>query len=284
MPFQNIAEYNTAGKEGSNWISSFRKNVSVTTIAGQWFDFSGSPGNPVPNYYAASPLTASVLDTAKGIWHGGDVAPATKYLHRLVLMGSVAAVNMPIYVLDYVMYYPFIDMDAAGEEQLMINTPVTLPRYTDGVGLQMMLVTQAAPTGGGQYSVTYINQSDAERTTINQFCPAVGPNGSLVSSTNDPAGVSPFVPLFGSDTGVKRVKSITFSVANGGLCALVLVKPLFRTYIMDNSMAKEKEIIVHQNIGTRIVDGAYVNFIGQTNSGSISAATFAGTLETIWGN
>jgi hypothetical protein len=199
------------------------------------------------------------------------------------MMGSVAAQNIPIYVCDYLLFYPFVDMDAAGEEQLMDNT-VTLPRYDDGVGVQMMLVTQAAPTGGGQYTITYVNQADVEKTTINQFCPAVGPNGSLLSATAAAAGVSPFVPLADSDTGVKRVKSITFSVANGGLCAIVLVKPLFRTYIMDNNMAKEKEIIVRENIGSGIVDGAYINFIGQTNSGSISGGTFAGTLETIWGN
>lgn len=282
MPFQNIAAFNDSAKGGGNWISSFRKNVTVTTVAGQWFDFSGSAGNPVPNYYASSPLTAATLETEKGIWHGGNVSPATKYVHRLMMMGSIAAQNLPIYLCDYLLYYPFIDMDAAGEEQVLDNT-ITLPRYADGLGVQIMLVVQAAPTGGGQYTIKYINENDVERTTIDQFCPAVGPNGALLSATNNAAAVSPFVPLFGSDKGVKRVTSITFSVANGGLCAIVLVKPLFRHYLMDNNMAKEKEIIVHENIGSRIVDGAYLNFIGQTNSGSISGGTFAGTLETVWG-
>jgi hypothetical protein len=281
VPFQNILAFNDAAKGGGNWIASFRKNVTVVTVAGQWFDFSGSAGNPVPNYYASAPLTAATLEAREGIYHGSDVAPATKYVHRLTMMGSIAAQNIPMYLCDYLLYYPFIDMDAAGEEQVMDNT-VTLPRYTDGVGVQMMLVTQAAPVGGGQYTIKYINQDDVEKTTINQFCPAVGPNGSLLSATSNAAGVSPFVPLADQDTGVKRVVSITFSVANGGLCAIVLVKPLFRHYLMDNNMAKEKEVIVHQNIGAQIYDGAYLNFIGQTNSGSISGGTFVGLLETIW--
>lgn len=280
MPFLNIAQYNESAKGGSNWISSFRKNVTVVTIAGKWFDFSGSAGNPVPNYYASSPLVAATLDMEKGIWHGGNVSPATKHLHRLTMMGSVAALNLPVYLCDYLLYYPFIDMNAAGEEQILDNT-VTLPRSTDGKGVQIMLVTQAAPVGGGQYTLKYVDSNDVEQTTINQFCPAVGPNGALLSATTAAAGVSPFVPLV--TTGVKRVNSITFSVANGGLCAIVLVKPLFRTWLMDNNMAKEKEVIVHANIGAKIEDGAYLNFIGQTTSGSLSGGTLVGTLETVWG-
>ena len=52
------------------------------------------------------------------------------------------AQNMTTIWLDYLLYYPFIDMDAAGEDQTMTNG-VTLPRFTDGAGVRMMAVAQA---------------------------------------------------------------------------------------------------------------------------------------------
>ena len=61
--------------------------------------------------------------------------PAQKYIHRAMLVNAAAGAtavtsqNLTVTWLDYLLYYPFIDGDAAGEQQDMFNT-VALPRYT----------------------------------------------------------------------------------------------------------------------------------------------------------
>jgi hypothetical protein len=290
--FRNLRAFADAVDDGHSWISTFRKVPAVTTIAGQWFDFSGAAGNPVPNYFASEPLVAATLDSYKGVIHGPDVAPAKKYIHRLTtaIAGAAAAGNVEQIWCDYLLYYPFIDMDAAGEEQVLIND-VALPRWTDGAGVKMFLLAQAATIGGGQFTVNYTNQAGvAGQVTENMFCAAAQPSGALAHAKTGPGGTLPFIPLASGDTGVRSVQSITFSVANGGLGALVLVKPTQRHYQREPSATgaegspSEREAFrTMAGVSPEIKDGAFMSFIGRTSAGSASGAAFVGTLETVWG-
>lgn len=300
MGFSSITEWVDAVEDGKSYLTSFRKVPAITTIAGQWYDFSGSAGFPRPNYYASAPLTAETLDQWEGIPHGGTAAPAQKYLHRLVVMNGAAGAttttsrNLGLILCDYLLYYPFIDMDAPGEDQLMDNT-VTLPRYEDGEGVMMMLVAQATTLGGGAFTITYTNQDGVGgRVTPAQLCAAAQSNGALVQATTNAAGVSPFIPLQSGDSGVRSVESINFSLANGGLAALVLVKPIQNIFSRQESRrtttgtiesfgsAREIEAVRQRGGAVEIKDGAYLNFIGQTAAGSIAGMQLVGILETAW--
>lgn len=290
--FRNVRAYADAIDTGQGWISSFRKVPAVTTIAGQWFDFSGAAGNPVPNYFASEPLAAATLETYKGILHGPDVAPAKKYIHRVTTAvgGSAQHGNSEQIFCDYLLYYPFIDMDAAGEEQLMIND-VSLPRAVSGQGVQMFLVAQAATIGGGQFTVNYTNSDGvAGRVTPNQFCATAQNTGALVQAETAAAGLGCFVSLQAGDKGVRSVQSITFSAANGGLAALVLVKPLQRHYhrepsatAAEGSPAELESLRERAGLSPNIEDGAFISFIGRTSAGSASGGVYSGILETVWG-
>jgi hypothetical protein len=90
----------------------------------------------------------------------------------------------------------------------------------------MMMVTQAPTAGSGTYTVKYIGADDVEYTTETVYCPAAQPSGALCTSVRAAAGISPFLPLNPNVRGVKRPVSMTMGVANGGLAALVLVKPI----------------------------------------------------------
>jgi hypothetical protein len=290
--FRNVRAYADSIDTGKGWISSFRKVPAVTTIAGQWFDFSGAAGNPVPNYFASEPLAAATLDPYKGILHGPDVAPEKKYIHRITtaIGGAAAAGNVEQVFCDYLLYYPFIDMDAAGEEQLMTND-VALPRWASGAGVKMMLLAQATTIGGGQFTVNYTNSDGvAGRVTPIQFCAAAQPTGALVQAETAAAGLGCFVSLQSGDSGIRSVQSVTFSVANGGLAALVLVKPLQRHYqrepsatAAEGSPAEVESLRERAGLSPEIQDGAFLSFIGRTAAGSASGAAFTGILETVWG-
>ena len=143
--FKNFRSLGAAFEAGKTWISTFRKVPAATaTVTGQWFDYGYAAGNPIPNYYAASPLVAAVLESDKGIIVPRMKVGERQWLHRFTLMSAGATSStQPFYLNDYLLFYPFVDMDAAGEDQVMDNT-VTLPRYSDGVGVQMMVVAQSA--------------------------------------------------------------------------------------------------------------------------------------------
>lgn len=281
--FTNIRQFVDQFNAGAFTISSFRKAPTQANTLGNWMDMSMASGSPVPNYYASSPLTAATLDPEKGIFHGTDVAPQKKFLKSLsVFSNSANAVASMWYLCDYLLYYPFIDMDAVGEEQAM-NNDVTIPRYTDGAGVRMMMVNVAPSVGGGQFSVTYVNQDGDTKTTPTHFCSAATNIATLTATTGAAGGFMPFLQLAAGDSGVRSVLSVTFTVANGGLCSVVLVKPLRTMRIREANVATEVDAIRGTPVVPQVIDGAYLNLIGNTNTGSLVSTVFAGMAEFTWG-
>lgn len=289
--FKNFRTLGQAFDDGKSWISTFRKvPASTATIAGQWYDYSYASGNPIPNYYAASPLVSAALEPDKGIIVPRMASGSHQYLHRLSVMSNGAtAGTQPLYLLDYLLYYPFVDMAAAGEDQAMTQT-AALPRYTNGIGVQMLVVAQSPTVGGGRFTITYIGSDDVQYTTTSMFCGAAQPSGALVNAVTATSGLTPFVPLNAGVKGVKSVVSCNFSVANGGLCAIVLVKPLETTIALESTSvaglgaAVEKEALRLRGGIVEIVDGAFLGLLGQGVAGSLASSPLVGTIETVWSN
>ncbi len=296
--FRTVAAWADSEEDGRSWLSFFRKvPASTATIAGQWFDYSTASGVPVPNYYASSPLVAARLDPLNGIFVPAQDTP--RWLKKLVVMSAAASVtgttnqNQALMLLDYLLYYPFIDLDAAGEEQVFDNT-IGLDRYTDGVGVQMMMVAQAPTVGGGSYTVKYIGTDDVEYTTEIVYCPAAQPSGALCSAVRNAAGISPLIPLNAGVRGVKRVVSVTVNVANGGLAALVLVKPVEMSYAREECRrptssptesygdAAEIERIRSRAGSRKLEDNAFLGWIGRGVAGSLASAPLVGYIESFW--
>ena len=287
--FKNFRTLGAAFDAGKTWISTFRKvPASTATVTGQWYDYGYASGNPIPNYYAAAPLVSAVLESDKGIIVPRLASGTKQYLHRLSVMSSGAtAGTQPLILMDYLLYYPFVDMDAAGEDQTMDNT-VTLPRYTDGLGVQMMVIAQSPTVGGGLFTITYIGSDDIQYTTSAIFCGSAQPSGAVVNATGAVAGLNPFVPLNTGVKGVKSVVSSNFSVANGGLCSIVLVRPLETTIALESTSvagigsAVEKEALRLRGGIVEIKDGAFLSLIGQGVAGSVASSPLVGTIETVW--
>ena len=287
--FKNYRTLNNSFDAGRTWISTFRKvPASTATIAGQWYDYGYASGNPIPNYYAASPLEAAVLEPDKGIIVPRMSGTSKQYLHRLSVMSSGAtASNQALFLLDYLLYYPFVDMDAAGEEQAVTNTQ-PLTRYTDGIGVQMMVVAQSPTVGGGRFTINYTATDDVAYTTESMFCGAAQPSGSLVNAVTATSGLNVFVPLNAGVKGVKSVNWVNFSVANGGLCAVVLVRPLDTTYVLESTSvaglgaAVEKEACRLRGGIVEIKDGAFLGILGLGAAGSLASSPLVGTIETVW--
>lgn len=289
MPgFANVTALVDAEEAGRRHFTSYRKVPAVVTGAGTWYDYSMAPGNPAPQYYAATPLVAQTLarSTDGGIPHGGNVSPAQKYLRRVTSICVTAGGAIQRFVLcDYLMYYPFVDMGTA-DSQSMTNTQ-TLTRYTDGDGVQIMAIL-VAPHGlvGDTFYVTYTNQDGtAGRVTpLHTMSTAISVNGTILTTQQTGAGrFGPFLTLQTGDTGVRSIEAVQCTAGTDvGLFTLVLVKPLTSWINRGVDAPVEKDFYLH-NGGTvpQIVDDAYLNMIVMP-SGSLSAAALIGDFTFIW--
>jgi hypothetical protein len=279
--FQEIGD--TDFKYGRYRIFTFRKIPSQISTAGIWFDLSLSPGNPVPQYYAASPLVSVQMkqSTDGGVFHGSPVTPYTKHIRQTALMcNSATPLPMAMILCDYLLYYPFID-EGTTDEQLLTNS-LPLPRYADGAGVQIMAVSVAGRTGGQTFRCTYTNSDGvAGRVTGIVIQNTAAANGHIVSTqTANALAAGPFMPLQEGDTGVRSIDSTQMiSGPDVGLFTLVLVKPICQTQIRGIDAPVEVDHLVDKGLeAPQIVDDAYLNWLCLPN-GSLS---INGYLATTW--
>ena len=280
-----VSDLVNAELRGRFTYSSFRKTPTQVTSTGLWFDMSMSPGNPVPQYYAASPLVSVQMKYSDqgGLNAGLSVSPFQKHLRNLTVMSTSATpLPMPMILMDYLLFYPFID-EGTTDSQPLTNS-VALPRYTDGAGVQVMAITVAGRTGGQTFRFTYTNQ-DGVSGRVSQ---TVGQNtssaiGTIVTSATASNGFAgPFVPLQFGDTGVRSIESVQMvSGTDVGLFTLVLVKPLLQTQIRGIDAPVETDPFLVKNISPIIMDDAYLNFICLPQS-SLSAVSIHGDISTVW--
>lgn len=297
MGFRTVAEFALADDAGQCWVTQFRKAVaSAATTTSAWVDYSYFAGSPPANFYASTPLTAAVVDPTRGIYVP-SVTPATQHVKNLLLMSAASSVTsttngrQEIALCDYLLYYPFVDTDAVGEQQDLDNT-VTIPRYTSG---QVVAVAQSAASAVGQFTFTYTNQDGVSgRVSPNQYTFVVAGGGQVVAASGSGASYNPFLYLQAGDSGVRSIESVTFTAAGGGLMALVIVKPLIKSVVTQEcrrttsgnlesyGACDELQSIIHRAGAPRIVDGAVLNLLAAGYAGSLASSTLVGTLETVW--
>jgi hypothetical protein len=289
MTIRNVSDLVQAENDGKSFFTCWRKQPTQTTGAGIWFDLSMSPGNPVPNYYAAAPNVAIALSqsTDGGILHGQNVSQLgfKKYLKTFgAFTVTGAAVPLPMLLLDYLMFYPFVDMSVTDEQPM--TTSIALPRYPTGEGVEIMAVEVAGQSGVGnpQFYVGYTNQAGVTgRYTRVAACNTQLVNGTIITSavaTN--LCVGPFLQLQDGDTGVQKIDSVTFLTADIGLIAFVLVKPITNHSIRTIDSAAERSCFIDHAQLAEIKDDAYLNLIALPQ-GTLAAANIFGYIQTVWG-
>jgi hypothetical protein len=374
--FRSFAELIDAEDAGQRTLYGWRKAPTQTTASGIWFDLSMSPGNPVPNFYAAAPLVGKVLaqSTDGGFFHGSmsslttvtfgsssasgllmttpsdypsltklrftttatlptglaintdywtirvssttsrlctseananagkfilfdpltpanfgsgtqkamELPNSVKSLRRIMAMTvTTTAVPLPCILLDYLLYYPFVDMSVTDAQSMIVGD--ALPRYPTGAGVQIMAVEVASQIGGVSFNVSYTNSDGvAGRTSGTVTCNTQTVNGTIISTAPATVGCAgPFIPLQADDSGVRSIESCTFITGDVGLITLVLVKPLASFSIFDITAPSERDMILDGVQLPVIKDDAYLNLICYP-SGTLAGAQIIGTIETVW--
>lgn len=274
MGFARFADLDDAKINQSLW----RKTTSVTAVANQWYDDSMLAGTPPANFYASTPLEAATLDYRDGIrhWLPGD---HTEHVLESMVFGGAGTLEAPAQFMlcDYLLYYPFLDGDSADPQDL--DNTVTLPRFTDGVGVRAFIVAQGAGSTTGTYTMSYTNQAGVSGRTATGA--ALTPTASAFLLTGSGGAANrhaPFVALQAGDTGIRSVEQFTWTVPPGGISALVLCKPIAQFNYLEIGTVAEQVFFPR----FPAIDGeAFLGLLRCAQLATPNARTYTGLLTTI---
>lgn len=272
MGFNGTRDLILAEQEGRAHFCSYRKVPSQASTARGWVDLSMAAGNPLPQYYAASPLEAARLDGMRGIFHGADKSPSTMHLTDWNVVTPTANCVGRLKALRYGLYYPFIDGDSLDQQDLANAVAALNP---PAGGWKVMIVAVAPTAGGGTLTFNYL------RGGVEKTSPVIALNTAVVNIASIATDGLPFAPLTGADTGVDSIVSVTFVSPSGGLFAFVLVDPLADLATREVNTPIEKNFVQTHPGAPRIFDGDYINFIGNC-TGTVAAGIFAGFCKFAW--
>lgn len=282
-----------AEEKGQTFFGSFRKGINAITGVNSWFDVTLSPGNPLPFYYASTPLVGAPMGQAAngGMPHNPPVENLgyKTYLKTLSITplstGAIAA--GPMILMDYLFYYPFIDTGST-DEQFLDNT-ASLTRYTSGQGVSVMAVQMAGLLGSGNptFRFTYTNQNGELKTSPRQTCGSATLVGCLATANgggfSGAASNYPFLSLSPGDTGLRSIQSVTFDSPDIGLLAFVLVKPLEQIILREVGSAGERTPVIDFFDLPVIADNAYLSILLNSANTNANSAAYIGTIQTVWG-
>lgn len=285
MGFSSIADITTALDNGQFWSQHYIKPGVVGQSLGITSDLSGNSGIPVLSPYAATPLafTPQSHDRNKFVFTG-PTPPAgqSKYIMTWEMRHSSTQARVTYTLCDLLGFYAAIDSDSV-DLQTMDNT-LTLPRYTSGEGVQMVIQNSVATSASNIATIEYVNHLGQTKTITSTVLQRTATQvASCASSAFSGNATSLFLSLTGGDLGVRQVNSIQFDTAVGGLMNLLLVKPIARTVSNENLVSTEKNFITQQGIAMpKLEDGAALIIYAH---GAIASAIapIHGYFNFVWG-
>ena len=284
---------NQISTNGKFYRADWQKSTFATTAqtAGLWYSLQRGGGNPSADTIlgtgtnlAFQALRDSVA-TAGGIQHGGDVGGFKHLLNAAAQTAAATTAPCVLMLVDLLGFYPITTVTTTGAQTL--NNTVTLPRYTDGAGVQAFL-TPSTVMGAAtpNLSIGYTNSSGV----AGKATPATLPIGnsaaavtSIVYSGTGAGKFGPFMPLAAGDAGIRSVQSVTLSASYvSGVLNLVLAKPLLTLPITTLGVTAERDLVNQFMAMPKIYDGACLAWIMLAGAATPVASPISGHLEFGW--
>jgi hypothetical protein len=269
-----------------------KQSPGTTGVAGRWYDFSSSVGNPGnPNAWAGTALTWRTCNESTGngtqvfgIPHGGNVSPGVKsLLNASAIPGLAAVIPGQLMLVDLQGYWPGISTNSASVQNLS-GTPSL--RYANGNGCRLYFVSTVA-SGATAHSIS-VSYTNSNGTSGRALPVPVSMTVSAVAQHVSHSGVGgsnygPFLPLANGDTGVQNVASVTFSAASGaGTGALCLARPLATLPLVTLNYASERDYLNQLPSLPRIYDGACLVWLYFAGAAVVANSPITGHLEFGW--
>lgn len=284
---------NQVSTNGKFYRADWQKSTFATTAhtAGMWYSLFRGGGNPPADAIlgtgtnlAFQALTDATTN-ATGIQHGGDVGGFKVLLNAAAQTAAAATAPCVLMLVDLLGFYPVTSVTTTGAQTL--NNTVTLPRYTDGAGVQAF-ITPSTVMGAATPSISigYTNSA----STVGRATPATLPIGntaaavtSVVYSGTGAGKFGPFMPLQAGDAGIKSVQSINLSASYvSGVLNLVLCKPLLTLPITTLGVTAERDLVNQFASMPKVYDGACLAWLMLAGAATPVASPISGHLEFGW--
>lgn len=286
-----ISEITTAGKF---YRADWQKSTFATTAhtAGVWYSLFRGGGNPAADTILGTGTNLAfqaLTDTtsgATGIPHGGSVGDFKVLLTAAAQTAAATTAPCVLMLVDLLGFYPITTVTTTGDQAL--NNTVTLPRYTDGAGVQAFL-TPSTVMGAGTPNIR-LTYTDSGGTAGN-LTPATLPIGNtaapvtqIVYSGTGAGKFGPFIPLAAGDAGIRSVQQFNLSSTyTSGVLNLVLCKPLCTIPITTLGVTAERDLVNQFASMPKVYDGACLAWIMLAGAATPVASPISGHLEFGWG-
>jgi len=284
---------NQVSTNGKFYRTDWQKSTFATTAhtAGLWYSLFRGGGNPPADTIlgtgtnlAFQALTDATTN-ATGIPHGGNVGGYKHLLNAAAQTAAATTAPCVLMLVDLLGFYPVTTVTTTGAQTL--NNTVTLPRYTDGAGVQAF-VTPSTVMGAAtpNISIGYTNSA----SVAGKATPTTLPIGntaaavtSIVYSGTGAGKYGPFMPLAAGDAGIKSVQSINLSASYvSGVLNLVLCKPLLTLPITTLGVTAERDLVNQFASMPKVYDGACLAWLMLAGAATPVASPLSGHLEFGW--
>ena len=279
--------------DGKGYRSDWQKSTFATTAhtAGLWYSLFRGGGNPAADTImgtgtnlAFQALTDATTN-ATGIQHGGNVTDYKVLLNAAAQTAAGTVAPCVLMLVDLLGFYNITTVTTTGAQ--VLNNTVTLPRYTDGAGVQAFITpTTVMGAGVPNISLGYTNSA----AVGSRATPATLPIGntaaavtSIVYSGTGNGKYGPFMPLQAGDSGIRSVQTINLSASYvSGVLNLVLCKPLVTLPITTLGVTAERDLVNQFASMPKIYNGACLAWLMLAGAATPVASPLSGHLEFGW--
>lgn len=284
---------NELSVNGKSYRADWQKSAHVTTAqtAGLWYSLLRGAGNPGADtilgtgtnlaFQALTDATAG----ATGIQHGGNVTDYKVLLNAAAQTAAGTVAPCVLMLVDFLGFYPITTVTTITAQTL--NNTVTLPRYTDGAGVQAFM-TPSTVMGAGTPNLT-LNYTNSLATAGN-LTPATLPIGNtaasitqIVHSGTGNGKYGPFMPLATGDAGIRSVQTVQLSATyTSGVLNLILCKPLMTLPITTLGVTAERDLVNQFMSMPKVYNGACLGWLMLAGANTPVGSPISGHLEFGW--
>ena len=181
-----------------------------------------------------------------------------------------------------------IDISGAGTGTHTVTW--LLPRYTNGAGVQAIIINPAATTMGAGTPNLSLGYTNSTQTTT-RATPTVLPIGKTAATNSHilytgATGTGKYnytVPLQSTDAGIAEVNTIQNSTSYvSGTYTVVLFKEITEMPLSTLGLAAERNLITEMPSMPRIYDSAALYWIYGSGVATPTSSAFSGTLNFLW--
>lgn len=265
---------NNVCTNGNSQSVEFQK-IGGSTATGMFCELLTGTGCPGPLTFSGTAGVATAMNssTPGALALNGNVSPQVRNLATASIETHFSTNPQSFILCDFLLYYPSLVVTGS---PTTLNNTVTLPRYTNGKGVQAASFVQSALGAATSLTFTYTDSLSGSQTST-QTTAGAAPvsNALLFNSTN------PYFAIPSAAQGISSINSYTIGSGTTGTVATLLFRPLAYIAAGGSGALSDFDFLNQTLQLPHIHDGACLGFI---YGGSITTNLCAtGRIQYFWG-